>query len=219
MKEIDKVLDSNERVLWDGRPRFWPFFLSGFVPMFVFGLFWLAMLIPFFMASSFTGGVNSSVPSFVRAFSFARSLFFLPFLLVGLWLVIGAPLYKMLLFGNLFFAITNKRVIIQKGVIGRDFEYIDFDKITNADVNVGFWDRVAGGSTGSIRISSAGSMTVMRNGQAISRPYTICNVDQPYEVFKLFKKVSHDIKTDIEYPNQLRPKENPGYKSDYRSKE
>jgi len=48
------------------------------------------------------------------------------------------------------------------------------------------------------------------------KPFTISNIPDPYEVFKLFKKVSHDVRTDIEYPNKLRPKTNPGYKSDYK---
>jgi hypothetical protein len=31
----------------------------------------------------------------------------------------------------------------------------------------------------------------------------------------LLKKVSFDVKTDINYPNKLRPNENPGYNVDY----
>ena len=30
-----------------------------------------------------------------------------------------------------------------------------------------------------------------------------------------FKKVSHDVKTDIQYPNEYRPKNNPSYQSGY----
>ena len=104
---------------------------------------------------------------------------------------------------------------MQKGLIGRDFEYIDFDQITNAEVSVGFWDKAVGKTSGSILISSAGSFTVTRQGEQVAKPYTISNVDNPYEVFKFFKKVSHDIKTNIEYPNKLRPSENPGYQSNY----
>jgi hypothetical protein len=130
-------------------------------------------------------------------------------------MLVGVHIYRWLLYKHLYYAITNKRVIIQKGVIGRDFEYIDFDQITNAEVSVGFWDKVVGKTSGSILISSAGSFTVTRQGQQVARPHTISNIDNPYEVFKFFKKVSHDIKTDIEYPNKLRPSENPGYQSNY----
>jgi len=43
----------------------------------------------------------------------------------------------------------------------------------------------------------------------------IAAVKNPYEVFKLLKQVYFDIKTDVEYPNRLRPPVNPGYGSEY----
>lgn len=30
MKEFDKILDENEKILWQGKPKFWPFFLNSF---------------------------------------------------------------------------------------------------------------------------------------------------------------------------------------------
>lgn len=226
MRELDKVLDHNEKVFWEGKPKFWPYFMSGTIPTFIFGLIWMAFLSPFiflgvvapYLASnaSNTAQTTVGVKSFTTFFLIGWNLFLIPFLLVGLWMLIGLPIYKILLHKNLHYAITNKRVIFQKGVIGRDFEYIDFDQITNAEVNVGFWDRVIGNSSGSILLSSAGSFTYTKQGQ-VARPYTLSHIPNPYEVFKFFKKVSHDVKTDIHYPNQYRPKTNPGYHTDYNS--
>ena len=42
MRELDKVLDENERVFWEGNPKFWPFFLSGFAGI-LFGLVFLIL--------------------------------------------------------------------------------------------------------------------------------------------------------------------------------
>ncbi|PJE81135.1 hypothetical protein COU58_04180 [Candidatus Pacearchaeota archaeon CG10_big_fil_rev_8_21_14_0_10_32_42] len=208
MREVDKVLDKNEKIFWEGKPKFWPFFVTGNIPSFIFGLVWLAFLAPFIFLNSNTG----------FEFSFGFNLFLLPFLLVGLWMIVGMPVYKLLLYPHLFYSITSKRVIIQKGVIGRDFEYIDFDQITNAEVNVGFWDKILGNGTGSIRIFSAGSFNFDRSGKQISKPYTISNIENPYEIFKLFKKLSHAIKTDIQFPNQYRPSKNPGYNTNFNPK-
>lgn len=201
MKELDKILEADERVFWEGGPKFWPYFLTGITRTSLFGLVWMAFLTPFIIVSSSeTKGLD---------------IFLTPFLLVGLWVLIGIPIYKVLLYKRLHYAITEKRVIIQKGVIGRDFEYIDFDQVTNAEVTVGFWDKVLKQNTGSIIISSAGSFTYPRQEHPVSRPYTISNIDNPYDVFKFFKQVSYDIKTDIQYPNKLRPEENPGYQTKY----
>ena len=41
MREIDKVLDEKEKVLWEGKPKFWPFLLGGSIVTTIFGLFWM----------------------------------------------------------------------------------------------------------------------------------------------------------------------------------
>ena len=126
----------------------------------------------------------------------------------------GIPIYKALAYRHTYYAITNKRVLLQTGVIGRDFQIVDFDKITNAEVNVGIFDKLFSRNSGSILISSAGTFTYGKHGP-IARPYTLSNIPNPYDVFKFFKKVSHAVKTDIEYPNQYRPKTNLGYRTSY----
>ena len=47
------------------------------------------------------------------------------------------------------------------------------------------------------------------------RFYCIENVSQ---IYSIIQKAVIDIQTDIEYPNQLRPDENPGYNTQYRPK-
>ena len=43
MKELDKVLDRNEKVFWEGKPKFWPFFFSGSAASAIGGLFFLVI--------------------------------------------------------------------------------------------------------------------------------------------------------------------------------
>ncbi|MBI2888431.1 MAG: PH domain-containing protein [Candidatus Liptonbacteria bacterium] len=207
MRELDKVLDANEKVFWEGTPSFWPFLLGGSIITTIFGLFWMVFLIPFIAVAVYDIIFGSHI--------FGFGILLLPHFWVGVVLVIGIPIYQILLFKHVRYAITDKRVILQKGVIGRDFEVVDFDQITNAEVNVGLFDKLCGGkNTGSILISTAGSFTYVRRG-AVPKPYTMRNIENPYEVFKFVKKVSHDVKTDIQYPNKLRPNENPGYGTNY----
>ncbi len=207
MRELDKVLDQNEKVFWEGTPSFWPFLLGGSIITTIFGLFWMVFLIPFIGFAVYDILFGSHI--------FGFGILLLPHFWVGIGLVFGIPIYQILVFKHTYYAITDKRVILQKGWIGRDFEMIDFDQITNAEVNVGVFDKLfGGGNTGSILVSTAGSFTYTRQGAA-QKPYTLRNITSPYDVFKFFKKVTHDVKTDIQYPNKLRPGENPGYQSNY----
>ncbi len=130
MRELDKVLDENERIFWEGRPKFWPFFFSGIL-LSLFGLIFLiagaAVLIQGIMAGN---------------------LLFLvfPHFWIGVAFVFGIPLYKALVYKHTYYAITNKRVLLQMGLIGRDFQTVDFDQITNAEVNVGLFDKLLVGA-------------------------------------------------------------------------
>jgi len=63
---------------------------------------------------------------------------------------------------------------------------------------------------GSIRFST-GELT--SKGTALFK--TFVSVPYPYEVFKQIKTVSEDVKTDWNYPNKLRPEDNPGYETKY----
>ena len=212
MRELDKVLDKDEKVFWEGTPKVKPYLFQS-IGGTIFGIILLIFLIPFIILPILAANSQGTMAWFIGAFMIIP--------LIALLSALGAvfsPLWAYLSLRNTYFAITNKRVIIQKGIIGRDFEYVDFDQITNAEVNVGFWDKVVGKNSGSILISTASSFTYGRRGQQIPHPYTLSNIDNPYEVFKLFKDVGHAVKTDMMFPNQYRPPQNPGYNSEYNPK-
>ena len=41
MKELDKIIEDNETVFWEGKPNFWPFTLSGVLISLTVGLIFL----------------------------------------------------------------------------------------------------------------------------------------------------------------------------------
>src|SRR3989338_686725 len=199
MKELQKILDSNEEVFWEGKPKFLPFFFSGLAGS-LFGLVFL-----FGGALVLFEGIRTS----------NALLVLFPHFWVGVAFVFGVPLYKALVYKHTYYAITNKRVLLQTGLIGRDFEIVDFDQVTNAEVNVGAVDTLLGNGSGSILLFTAGSLTYTRQGP-VQKPYTLSNIDNPYGVFKFFKKASHVVKTDIQFPNKLRPKKYPDHGAKYK---
>lgn len=194
VNEIDKILDPNEKIFWRGKPRYRAYILK-FIPVFVFGLFWSGFLVPFYWAV-FTG----KVPLFAW-------IVLGPHTLVAASLL-SSPFWASLAFPYIEYAITNKRIIIKSGLFARNFYTLDYVNLTDVSVRVGLIGRLTG--TGDILfISGMGIFTEHTNKKSIEA------VGNPYEVFKLLKKVYFDIKTDVEFPNKLRPPSNPGYQTEY----
>lgn len=203
-EEIQKVLNSDEKVLWQGRPDVFAYSVKTLfsaivgvtVAVFVLVTFReLAMIAPWWATALVAG-------------------------FVALW--IWNPIYRILLYPHISYLITDKRVIFQAGLIGRDFEFVDYDKIESSGVNVGILDKILGRNTGSISVYANRLQTVTyhsKNGMKSTGmqnvPFILSHVPDPYTVFSFLKKTSFDVKTDINYPNALRPEQNPGYTTDY----
>lgn len=109
----------------------------------------------------------------------------------------GIPIYSILVYKYFHYIITDKRVIIQKGLVGRDFEIADLDKITNTELNIDIFDKFSGEDSGSIIISTAGSFTYTRDGLS-QKPYTLSHIEKPYEVFRFLKKLLNKTKKTID---------------------
>jgi len=199
--EFDAVKDDDEVIYWTGQPEFIPFLARG-IPFLIFGLLWGAFDFFFFM----------------QVFSFGGFQGFLTiFMLLHLFPFYGSILNMIrlvLVHRNTHYAITNKRLMLRSGFFGIDFKALDYDRIQNLEVNVGPLERMF--NVGSIR-AFTGEMMHSRNGsRQIFSEFTA--IHEPYEVFKQIKQVSVDIKTDWNYPNKLRPEDNPGYNTKYQPK-
>lgn len=178
--EIDKILISGEKILWQGRPYFWSFIL-GSLGISIFGIFWLLFLVPFIKAMG-------------------KGVLFLPHFWIGVFLTFWTPVYTMLVWRYVHYAITDRRIIIQKGLIGRDFHTLEYDKIQDVYVNVGLWDKIFG--TGDIVFHTAGgayAATQTFPGQRVT-PRTapsLSDIHNPYEVFRLLEKLRTEFATRV----------------------
>ena len=147
MNEIKNILSSNEKVIWEGKPKFAPYFISQLTCA---GCFSVIFLIGALLAAA-DGELGPSILLFVLGFVFIIS-----------------PLISYLYY---------KTISVFSGLIT---------------------------STG--------------QGGSVSVPHSLIFVEDAYGVYEKLKKVSHDIKSDIEYPNDLRPKTNSGYNTGYVAK-
>jgi membrane protein YdbS with pleckstrin-like domain len=197
---FDPILDSDERLMWTGRPNHVIFVLTG-IPLFILGCIWgsidiFGFLVPMYKAS----GKNPIPLGFIIPF-FSLHMF-------PLWLGILNMLRLYLVRNNTWYGFSNKRLLLRTGFWGTDFKTLDYDKISDISVNVGPIENKLG--LGTIRAMS-GDAT--RNRSLTSNSFI--GIEHPYDVFKKLKEVSVDVKTDWNYPNALRPPENPGYHTQY----
>jgi hypothetical protein len=94
-----------------------------------------------------------------------------------------------------FYAYTNKRILIRRGVIGVDYATLDYEMIGGLMVNVGFLDRLMKGSDnpGTITFGSSASPVIYtRNGRTAA--YAFRNIDHPYEVYRDLKHMVDEYK-------------------------
>ena len=201
LPEFDSVKDNDEEILWTANPKFIPYIFSGIATglfTIAFGVVWLLVSINF---KSDDG--TSSSPFFW--------LFGLIPLLQGLYVFLN----RLFSYSNTAYAYSNKRVMMRTGFIGTDFKTIDYDKISDIEVTVNVIERMY--NVGSIRFFSGRTQTDEGNTTKLYDVWSA--IENPYEVFKMVKQTSVDIKTDFNYPNALRPETNPGYKTKYDRKD
>lgn len=197
LPEFDSVKDNDEEILWTGKPKFIPYILSGLgagLFTLAFGIIWILTTI------NFQSGDRSSSSPFFWLFGL------LP-LLQGLYVFLN----RLLSFSNTAYGYSNKRVMMRTGFIGTDFKTIDYDKISDIEVTVNVIERMY--NVGTIRFFSGRTQTDEGNKTKLYDVWSA--IENPYEVFKMVKQTSVDIKTDFNYPNALRPETNPGYKTKY----
>lgn len=203
MGDIDAIMDGEETILWQGKSALLPFFAGGLLS-FVFGVGILAI------AANFLAGH----PTGQHTDPIAALLFLSPFLLAGFLLAVVYPLWRLFAYLRLSYVITTKRVVSQHGVIEHDVVMADFDQIANASVDISLTDIFLGfGRTGSVSLITRGSLD--EKGNEDQTAILLSHIHRPYAVFGLFHRAEFDVKTDIQYPNRLRPDTNPGYSTTY----
>ena len=194
--EFEAVKDRDENILWVGKPNFLAFVIRG-IPFLCLGLIWGA--IDYF--------------GFIRHMDATKDNmgFIIPFFALHLFPLWGSVLNivrLILVHGNTSYAFTNKRLMMRSGFWGTDFKAIDYDKISDIEVNVNPIEYGLGVGT----IQAFSGRVSARGGRIYDK---FIGIENPYDIFKRIKEVTVDIKTDWNYPNAMRPGTNPGYQTRY----
>jgi hypothetical protein len=193
--EFEAVTEPGEKVLWTGRPVFWPFVLHA-VPILIFGAIWGLMDLGILGKAATSKG---HVDLFLFGFGFLHAF--------PAWGSLLYAAYLVMVHGNTAYAYTNRRLLMRSGVVGTSFTSVDYDRIQELDVTVGVIERLFG--VGTVRAYCG------RNTSKGARIYDqFVSIANPYDVFRAIKGVEVDVKTDWNFPNAMRPAVNPGYRTD-----
>lgn len=193
---IEDILSEDEAILQRLKPNRKVLLLEALFKGLPFVLLWVAFDSFFIIMMIVTGAFkeNPYLIIFVVAF-FALHL-------LPLWMYIINIVKTMAGSKNIEYVFTNRRIIVRSGVIGIDFKTIYYTDVEGINCRVGILDRMF----------KVGDLYIKAHDQSA----VLMNIETPYFFLEKLQKITLDIKTDIQYPNDLRPKENHGYKTDYK---
>lgn len=193
---IEDVLEEGENILLRLKPDHKDYVLEAIFKGLPFVLLWAA-IDTFIIVMMATTGAFQQIGGF---FVFAVIAFF-ALHLMPVWLYVAGIIKRVHGYKNIEYVLTDKRIIVRSGIIGIDFKIIYYSEIQSIDVKVGLWDRLF--KVGDVIIKTASQTAMLED------------IQKPYQYATKIQKVVQDIKTDIQYPNGLRPDTNPGYNTTY----
>lgn len=198
-RQNNPVLAAGEAVIWRGKPKKGAFIATKSLTMLPFAVIWLIL------------DLNILVPALTEG----EMLFFLiPFFalhLMPVWIWLGSALTAGKRWKNTNYYVTNRRIIIQGGFLAVNETSLFYKDLRNAQVRIGLLDKLF--HTGDI-VFDSGMVVYNRKNQ--QHGPMLEDLENPHEVYNRIQKIILDMQTDMEYPNALRPDENPGYRTEYR---
>ncbi len=189
---IEDILDTDETVLLREKPYPKAYILSAIFRMLPIAILWggIDFTILFYI-------IKSGAPGVVWAF-------IVPFFalhLMPVWIWIGGIIRAVAELKNLEYVFTEKRIIVRAGVVGIDFKNILYSDIKGVNLKVGLIDRLC----------KVGDIVVTAHEQTA----ILYDIKNPYRILKKMQRIVTDIKSDILFPNALRPAENKGFRTKY----
>ena len=205
--ELTLLVGKGEKILYAGKPDKKCFiFESIFNPLLPFAIVW-GLFDMFFIGAAFSSDKADEAAFFIIPF---MALHMMP-----VWLYLGGALLSFRRYRNTAYIVTDKGIYASGGIFGRTYKSKPFAELSHVDLHRGIFDQWFG--VGDIITTSAQTNPATLNGRRTSTNagISIDSIANYAEVYKLVKQLQEDIYTDVMYPNDLRPKENHGYKSKY----
>lgn len=200
MTDLQSVISENEKIIWKGKPNRKCFILeSAFNPLLPFALLW----------AIFDLGVIGL--GFAEEMGGMR-LFFLGFFalhLMPVWIYLAGIIFSIRRYKNTEYIITDVGVYISGGTFSYSYQMKPFAQLSNISLHRGIFDQW-------LKVGDVVFDTEFVDGENKQASFAIINIENYQEIYKLVKEMQKDIHADTMYPNDLRPKENHGYNTEYK---
>lgn len=168
------ILDKDETIIKIYKPnKLKMFFSAFFATFFIYLVFAIAIIV---------GLAHASPSNYLTVAILVSLAIFVVFVTIAL-------LFVNLEYKNIFYAYSNKRIIIRKGIFGIDYKSLDMTMIGAVTVNVSLLDKILKKNTGTITFGSTASPI----GQNVAL-FAFANITSPYETYKEIKTVIDDAK-------------------------
>lgn len=206
--ELFTMVGRDEKIIWSGKPNFKCFILEAiFNPMLIFatvwGLFDFMFIAQIFTAAN-TGKQNAGFIAIPIIAFFAIHL-------MPVWIYLFGVIFAWLKYKHTFFIVTDDGIYCSGGTFKRDFEHKPFTQLSNLHIHRGIFDQWLG--VGDVELSS--NLNRYNNRRSADKGITIYDIPDYQQVYTIIKQLQTDIYSDTMYPNDLRPKENHGYQTQY----
>ena len=205
--KIETFKDDSEQILWKGKPVRSVFIKEKiFTPLAIFALLWLMFDIIFLSTIFFQEDLFSHMgPS-----KFLLVIFFI-FHLFPVWWYLGNIIFSFTSWKNTEYMITDKAIYHLSGIFTTTCNRKTFQEVTNISLHQGIIDKHH--NVGDIFVITG---TTVVNGRTRNNGINIIDIEDYEKVYKLISKTGRDIFSDTMYPNDLRPKTNHGYNTEYK---
>lgn len=202
-EDLKSMVGEEEKIMWEGRPSKKCFILESiFNPLLPFALLWA--IIDF----GFIGG-------FSKFGTGEMGFFLVPFFLLHLmpvWLYLFGVIFSFRRYKNTYYIVTDRGMYLSEGMFSKKYDMKPFAELSHVNLKRGIFDQM-------LNCGDVEATTSQMNQNGIPVSITFKSISNYDEVYKIVKKLQIDIYTDVMYPNDKRPKENHGYKTEYKGEE
>ena len=196
LEELKGMVGMDETILYEGKPdRKCFLFESIFNPLLPIAIIW-AVIDMGFMGFAVGGMQLVMIP-------------FMLFHMMPVWIYLGGVLFSFRRYKNTYYIVTDHAVYVSGGIFTMNLEAKTFAELSRVNLHRGIFDQIF--HVGDVQIT-----TNQLTKKGVPAVINISSISNYSEVYQLVKKLQKDIYSDIMYPNDLRPKENHGYKTKYR---
>lgn len=102
-------------------------------------------------------------------------------MLVGTFFTL--PFFIVKSYKNIYYAYTNKRLIVRRGMFGNSYDSLEYKDITSTSVNVGFFDKK----------SKTGSLLFVSPSSHHEHPMCFAHIENPYKQMNEIKEYINSV--------------------------